>query len=155
MMGSLEAWYLGRARREQLLLVLMVAIALPILAWLVVVRPLTRAYDDALERHIEAVDRHGRVAALTEASPDAAAPSRFGGDLAQLVTQVAGANGITLERVSPAGRDSVDVAAIGASGAAYTRWLQQFDRQGLRVEQMTLAPQPDGTVNLSTRLTRA
>lgn len=154
MIGELRAWYVGRSRREQLMLLLMLAVALPVLAWLLVVRPLSAAYDRALTDHLEAVDRHGRVLALTSGSPRSVRGGEFGGDLQQLVTQTAGQVGIALGRVVPAGPNAIEVSGTGARAPSVTQWLQQLEARGATVEQLTMSPLPDGSINLSARLVR-
>ena len=153
MIGELRVWYVGRTRREQLMLLLMLLIALPVLLWLLVVRPLSAAYDRALIDHLEAVDRHGRVLALT-GGPRSASGRTATGDLQLLVTQAAGQAGIILQRVAPAGPDAIEVGVSGGQAPVLTQWLQQFGTQGIRVQQLTMTPLPDGSVNLSATLVR-
>jgi general secretion pathway protein M len=154
MIGELRAWYVSRSRREQLMLLLMLAVALPVLAWLLVVRPLSAAYDRALVDHLEGVDRHGRVLALTGASSQPVRGRQSGGDLQLLVTQTAAQAGIALERIVPAGPNTVEVSGIGVRAPSATQWLQQLETRGLRAEQLTMTPLPDGSINLSARLAR-
>jgi general secretion pathway protein M len=149
-------WFLGRTKREQRLILLMLAIALPVLAWLLIVRPLGAAYDAALDEHLAAVDRHGRVLALAEAAKST--PSRRleadKADLQLVVTQAATQAGITLEGTRPSGANAVEVAVVGGRATALGRWLAQFEARGIAVQQMSMTPQPDGTVNMSARLAR-
>jgi general secretion pathway protein M len=61
---EIKQWYAARSPRERRLLLMMAAIAAPLLVWLLLVAPLGNAYDEALQRHLQAVDRNGRVKAL-------------------------------------------------------------------------------------------
>lgn len=155
-MSSVRAWFMGRTKREQRLIVLMLAIALPMLAWLMVVRPLDAAYDTALDAHLAAIDRHGRVLALAEAAKST--PSRrveaSKADLQLIVTQAATQAGITLQGANASGPNEVDVAVSGGRATALGQWLAQFEAQGIAIQQMSMTPQPDGTVNMSARLAR-
>lgn len=156
MILTIRDWYLSRTRREQLLILLMLAIALPLLAWLLVVRPLNGAYDSALRDHLEAVDRHGRVLALADAAKSA--PSRpvaaSNADLQLIVTEAASQAGITLQGTNPNGPNAIDISVTGGRAGALTQWLAQFEAHGLSVQQLSMAPLPDGTVNMSARLAR-
>jgi len=155
-MTAVRDWFMSRTKREQSLLLLMLALALPVLAWLLVVRPLNAAYDDALDDHLAAVDRHASVLALAEAAK--AEPSRRveanKADLQLVVTQAARQAGITLQGADPSGSNAVDVAVAGGRATALGQWLAQFEAQGIAVQQMSMTPQPDGTVNMSARLAR-
>jgi general secretion pathway protein M len=134
----------------------MLAIALPLLSWLLVIRPLGAAYDSALDGHLEAIDRHGRVLALAEAAKSA--PARRvkanEADLQLIVMQAATQAGISLQGANVSGPNAVDVAVAGARASALGQWLAQFEAQGIAVQQMTMTPEPDGTVTMSARLAR-
>lgn len=155
-MTAVRDWFMSRTKREQGLVLLMLALALPVLAWLLVVRPLNAAYDIALDDHLAAIDRHGRVLALAEATKSA--PSRRveanKADLQLVVTQAATQAGISLQGANPSGANAVDVAVAGGRATALGQWLAQFEAQGIAIQQMTMTPQPDGTVNMSARLAR-
>jgi len=155
-MTAVRDWFMGRTKREQRLVLMMLAIALPVLAWLLVVRPLNAAYDAALDDHLAAIDRHGRVLVLAEAAK--AEPSRRveadKADLQLVVTQAAAQAGITLQGANPSGTNAVDVAVTGGRATALGQWLAQFEAQGIAIQQMSMTPQPDGTVNMSARLAR-
>jgi len=155
-MTAVRDWFLGRTHREQRLILLMLAIALPVLAWLLAVRPLSAAYDAALDDHLAAIDRHGRVLALAEAarSTPARRVEANKADLQLVVTQAATQAGIDLQAANASGPNAVDVAVIAGRATALGQWLAQFEAQGIAIQQMTMTPQPDGTVNMSARLAR-
>ena len=156
MIVTVRDWCLARTERERRLILLMVAIALPVLAWLLVVRPLSTAYDDALSDHLAAIDRHGRVLALAEAAKSV--PARRVGaskaDLQLIVTQAASQAGITLQGATPSEGNAVDVTVAGGQATVLGQWLAQFEAQGIAIQQMTMTPLPDGTVNMSARLAK-
>jgi general secretion pathway protein M len=155
-MTAVRNWFTSRTKREQHLILLMLAIALPVLAWLLVVRPLSGAYDQALDDHLAAIDRHGRVLALAEAarSTPARRVQANKADLQLIVTQAATQAGITLQGANASGTNAVDVTVAGGRATALGQWLAQFEAQGIAIQQMSLTPQPDGTVNMSARLAR-
>jgi len=156
MIVTIRDWFRARMLREQRLVLLMLWIALPVLAWLLVVRPLSAAYDDALDDHLAAIDRHGRVLALAESAK--ATPARRveanKADLQLIVTQAATQAGITLQGANPIGSDAVDVTVSGGRATVLGQWLAQFEAQGVAIQQMSMTPLSDGTVNMSARLAR-
>lgn len=157
MIARLHEWYGGRSRREQLLLLLMLAMAVPLLAWLLVVRPIDGAYDRSLEEYLEAVDRHGRVLALADAAkakPAVAPTMQSNAELELVVTEAASRAGIVLEGVTPSAPNTVEISATGAKATAAAQWLGNFNARGIRVQEMRMTPLPDGNVNLSARLAR-
>lgn len=156
MIVRVREFYSSRSTREQRLLLLMLGVALALLGWLLVVQPLGRAYDEALQAQLEAVDRHGRVAALAEAATSAPARPRTDGDvdLQLAVTEAAGQAGLALQSATPAGGDSIDVTTEGAPAPVIGQWLRDFEARGIRVEQMRMIPQGGGLVTLSARLSR-
>lgn len=150
-------WYESRSVRERRLLLLMSAIAVPLLAWLLLVAPLSNAYDEALDRHLEAVDRNGRIRALADparVARSAAVPMTGGAELALVVTEAATQAGLTLDSTSAAGPDTVTIAIAQARPTAAVQWLRDFELRGIRVEDLRMTPAADGTVALSARLVR-
>lgn len=158
MTGTVKDWYAARSLRERRLIALMLVIALPLLAWLLVVAPLSKAYEEALVRHLEAVDRNGRVRALAKPgriSQPAIAPQSGGtAELALVVTEAAAQAGLTLDSTTPAGADTVTISIGQARPTAAVQWLRDFELRGIRVEDLRMAPAADGTVSLTARLVR-
>jgi general secretion pathway protein M len=154
----IREWYASRSARERRLILVMLAIALPLLAWLLVVVPLGSASEAALERHLEAVDRNGRVRALADpvrvSRPAPVVQIVGAADLALVVTEAAAQSGLTLDSTTPAGPDAVSINISQARPVAAVQWLRDFELRGIRVEDLRMAPGADGTVSLSARLVR-
>ena len=124
MIVRLRDWYLARTVREQRLLQLMAALAVPLLIWLVLVMPLGNAYDDALRRQLEAVDRNGRVKALAaRASAGGARVPAAVPDLALFIADSARQRGITAEvqAGSAPGSAVITIASSSPRGACPRR----------------------------------
>ena len=158
MTEQLRDWFFARSVRERRLILLMLVIAVILLAWLLVIRPLGNGYDRALERHLEAVDRNGRVRALAEgarAPRQALAAAPAGVDLGLIVAEAATRSGLTLDSNSPAGPNAVTVTIAQMSAATAVQWLREFELQGISVEDVRMAPAGDGTVSMTARLARS
>lgn len=158
MIVTVRHWYQSRSARERRLILLMTAIALPLLAWLLVVMPLSNAYESALDRHLEAVDRNGRVRALADPSRIArpvVAPAAGGAELALVVAEAATQSGLTLDSNSAAGPDAVTITIAQARPTAAVQWLRDFELRGIRVEDLRMSPAADGTVSVTARLVRS
>lgn len=157
MILAIREFYAGRTVREQRLLLLMTVIAVPLLLYLLVVVPLGRAYDSALERQLEAVDRNGRVRALVEAErtagPAVAAPAT-GADLSLVVAEAAAQAGLTVDSNAPSGPNVAVIGIAQARSSAAIQLLRDFELRGIRVDDVRMTPAGDGTVSLTARLTR-
>lgn len=157
MIVAVREWYGSRSARERRLILAMLAIAVPLLAWLLIVAPLSRAYEAALERHLEAVDRNGRVRALADparASRPVMVQASGAADLSLIVAEAAAQAGFTLDSASPAGADTVAISVAQARPTAAVQWLRDFELRGIRVEDLRMTPAADGTVSVSARLVR-
>jgi general secretion pathway protein M len=155
MIVTLRDRYLGRSPREQRLLILMTAIAIPLLIWLALVVPLSSAYDRALERHLEAVDRNGRVKLLADrakGAPDRGAPA--GGDLMLVLTDSARQAGLAAEANAGAVPGSAAVSIASGPPPQVLAWLKQVEAQGYRIADVRLAPAGPGTVTLTATIAR-
>lgn len=147
MIVRFREWYGSRSRRERRLLQLMAAIAIPWLVWLLIVRPLGNAHDHALQRHLQAVDRNGRVKALAERASggEAKVPAAVP-DLARLLSDSARQRGITaVGRAAPApGSAMIGIAWTSAPTAL--EWLRGLEADGYRVDDVRVAPTGGGAV---------
>lgn len=157
MMLTVRTWFEARSLRERRLLWLMLAIAVPLLAWLLVVVPLNTAYEAALERHLEAVDHNGRVRALADPSRvtrPAIVQVTGSADLGLIVAEAAAQAGLSLDTSTAVGPDAVTIAIAQARPAAAVQWLRDFELRGIRVEDLRMTPAADGTVAITARLVR-
>ena len=147
MIVRFRQWYGARSRREQRLLQLMGAIAIPLLVWLLLVVPLGTAYDTALQRHLQAVDRNGRVKALAErASGGGAKVPAAVPNLALFLTDSARQRGITaVGRAAPAPGSAV-IGIASTSAPAALEWLRGLEADGYRVTDVRIAPTGGGAV---------
>ena len=157
MILRIREWLSGRTPRERQLILLMVAIASPLLVWLLVIRPMSLAYDEALERQLEAVDRNGQVRMLADAAkaaPRAARVAAPAADLGLVVAEAASQAGLALEGNSPAGPNAVAITIAQAPPKTAVQWLGDLEERGLTVGEWKMTPSGSGTVSLSARVTK-
>ena len=141
-------WFGNRSPREQRMLLVMLAILVPLLIYLLLVAPLSAAYRSALEEHLEAIDRNGRVKALAEGSTNApAAQFPQVSDLSLYLTDNGRQRGIEASARGNAGQARVTVA--GATPAALLAWLSGLESAGLALDDVRIAPAGDGSVSAS------
>lgn len=147
MIVAVRQWYSGVSTREQRLIAAMLLVALPVLVWLLLIRPITNAYDAALARHLESVDRRGRIAALvdlTKAQPRSSPAA--GGDLVLLLSDQGRQAGLTIDVQPGATAGSARLSAESAPAPATAAWLTQLEASGYILDQVRFTPKGDGTV---------
>ena len=153
MIVQFREWFGARTLREQRLLQLMAAIAIPLLIWFVLVLPLSNAYDDALQRQLQAADRNGRVKALAAraATGDAKAPAAVP-DLALYLGDSARQRGIAAETHAGAAPGSAVISIASASAPTALEWLRSLEEQGYLVSDVRVAPAGNGSVTVTATL---
>lgn len=156
-MTALLAWYRGRTARERRLLLLMLCIALPLLGWLLVWRPVDGALTAAWDRHAEAVERHGQVMAAVTALEGTTRPAAAvtGGPLNAVAGEAAARAGLTLASAAPQGPDRASVSVAAGDPRTMLTWLRGLEEQGVVVSDLRMAPAADGSVTLTAVLARA
>ena len=149
-MERVRSWFGGLSAREKRLVLLMIAIAVPVLIWLALWRPVAAAHDEALGGYRMALDRNGRIAAMTGLTAGEERPAPVvDGSLAAWLLDHATAQGLVLARQEDLSdtRAEVELGAAGASDVA--RWLSALEAEGLRIEQVRLGPSPNGGVAMT------
>jgi len=145
--NGLRAWYAARSRREQRLLLAMVALAIVTALWGLVIRPFGDAMAAARERHAAAVVRLGETRAGIDALAEARGRRAPAGALADAVRALADQAGFPIASLDPDDGGGVRVAIPSARGAAMTAWLARIERAGVVVQSATLADNGDTTVS--------
>lgn len=153
-------WFMGRSVRERWLVALMLAIAIPLLSYLLIYRPLTAAIERAEQRHALAVSNHGlvlsRLAQLDQARrPAVGAPPSSGAPLSLRITEAAALAGVSLTANEPRGTASASITLAPAAPTAALRWLRQLEEGGIVVRELTITPQPGGQVVATATLSQA
>lgn len=151
-------WIMSRTPRERWLLALMLAIALPLLSYYAIYRPLTAAIERAQQRHDTAVRDHGLVLARLEQLDQSRRPplaAATGAPVTLRVTEAAALAGVSLTANEPRGARSALVTLAPSAATAALRWLRGLEEQGIIVQQLAITPQPDGQVVATATLSQA
>ena len=144
MKDNLVQWWAGRSQRERALLLVMLAIAAPLLLWLLYLMPIDRAIESARTEHWAATQRLIQVRSDTASLKGASSVAR---EAAQVIAQrSAAAAGFVPTRLEPTSDGKVSLTLGSAKPAALARWVRALDAEGLFVESINLRPNADGTV---------
>lgn len=152
MSGSFGIWWRGRTLREQRLLLFGGALALVVLAWLLVIRPLDDSLSAARERHGEAVAAlaETRAEAALVTALDAAPAPDLGGPLDALLMQSASAAGFEVAKVESNGPTEAALAIEAARPQAYFGWIREMESaHGLIVARLDAHTNSDRTLSVS------
>lgn len=143
-------WWSERSQREKVLLAVMALLAVPILAWLLVITPLQSVEENAREDYLAALDRNGRVRAMLDA--DGQETATYSGALSSLVGETASQRGFTLTTNIADGPGRVRLSIAQASATAALGWLRELEAQGASIETLQLTPNAQGGIALSATL---
>lgn len=145
-MTGLRAWFAQRSKREQRLLLVMVALAILTLVWALLMRPMGDTLSSTRERHTAAVVRLGETREQVDALRAVRRAPPLTGSVADAVRARADEAGFPLASLEPDGGDGVRVSIASARGAALTAWLARLERAGIVVESAALTGNGDRTV---------
>ena len=146
MIGALQPWWRERTDRERWLLAAMAALALPILLWLLVWRPLHAARLAAEARLADSVAALGEVRALAPAIRAAEARRRDDRPLLERVGSHAGRAGLTTERLQADGDGAVALRIAAVRPALLLGWIAELQRDGIVVDRLAVTRNDDSSV---------
>lgn len=139
-------WWAGRSARERILIGIMIALLLPVLLWLMLIRPLDAALEGARVDNWAASERLLQVRADAEAlAVSARAPSE---PAQAIVNRLAGAAGFVPTRMDQAAEGRVMLGLSSAKPVALRAFIRALDREGVFVETMTIRANSDATVSV-------
>ena len=138
------SWWEGRSRREQRLIQIAAFLAVLVLGWLLVVRPLIDMREAAQERHAAAVVALGEARA--RATPGAAPGAPAAGPVDALVARTANEAGFTNARITSQGATRASVAVDAARPQVLFGWVARLEQSGLVVERLNARTNSDRTV---------
>lgn len=148
-------WFRSLSLREQRLILVMLALAGIVFAWLLVVRPLGDALADARARHGAAVvalaDARARAAEIARLEQQGSAAP--GGPADVVVSRSAVEAGFQLSQIQAAPDGSVTLAMDSARPQAFFDWVARLEgAQGLVVERLNARANGDRTIAVELRL---
>lgn len=149
-MTALRNWWAGRTRREQGLLLVMAALAAIVLSWLLIVRPLAGAREEARLRYDEAVAAvaDARAAKARQVAPAVASPPL---PVDSLVSRTANEAGFADAQVRSEGPARASVSISAARPQAAFGWIASLERQGLSVLTLDARANSDQTLRIEAR----
>lgn len=139
-------WWQARSARERTLLTVMVALAAIVLGWLLIVRPLADALEQAKARHGLAVVALGEARARDEARRAGANAPAVPLPIDGLLAPAAAEAGFPGARVTGQGPAAAVVAIDAARPQALFGWVAQMERRGLAVARLRAQANPDRTL---------
>ena len=146
-MTALTAWWQARTPRERGLLLVMFALLAVVIAWLLVVRPLSDSLDSAKRRHAEAVtalaEARGRAEAVRRQGQTSAAPPL---PIDSFVSRTSTEAGFANARIAGQGPTQATIAIDAARAQAFFAWVRLMEARGLRVESLRARANPDQTL---------
>ncbi|RED15798.1 type II secretion system protein GspM [Parasphingopyxis lamellibrachiae] len=157
MIDQFNRWWETRTVRERWLLGVAAGLAVLVLAWLLIVRPIDLLRESAKARHDHAVIALGRVEArLAEIEEFAANPSAtVEGRISDVVMAEAVRVGFNTAQTEPAGTDGVRVLIGAVRPQTFFAWVADLEnRLGLDVDALTARPNADETLSVDVTFRR-
>jgi len=153
-MSALRAWLIGLSPRERLLIGVAAALALTVILWFGIIRPVRDALDAARDRELDAVTRlagvRGAVAAVAPLAK--AGPAQVSGSLEATIRERANAAGFALTNVTPQADNALAIGMASARPAALFAWIAELEGQGILVDQLQTTDNGDQTVSVAMTL---
>lgn len=154
MIGALRGWWSGLSARERWLVGVAAVLALIVVGWFGVIRPVSEGLAAGQDRHRDAVNRLAGVrSAVAAVDPLVkAGPPAMTGTLEALVRERAGAAGFALTTVTPQTDNSLAIAMESARPAALFAWIAELEAQGVLVDQLQTTDNGDQTLSVAMTL---
>lgn len=157
MMAAIQGWWQALSIRERWLVAVAGGLALLLLGWFLILRPLQSGLIDARAAHGAALDRHAaitaRVAMLRAAdrTPRVSNPAA----VSLIATQFAAEADLPLSRNDAVGDTGASIAIAAARAPAALALIATLEDAGVIATDVSLRRNGDGTVALTTTLERA
>jgi general secretion pathway protein M len=150
MTESFKSWWRTRTLREQRLLLAMAGLLAAVLAWMIVIRPLSDSLSEARERHGDAVvalaEARARAATLASLRNNADAPPLVA-PLDTILSQSATEAGFQVTRLEREGPNQATVVIGAVRPQAFFGWVSQVEGQhGVKVDRLSATTNTDQTL---------
>ncbi|GGI84121.1 hypothetical protein GCM10007973_20830 [Polymorphobacter multimanifer] len=143
-MSALPLWWRLRSRREQRLLLALAAVALPVLLWLLVLRPIEAARTAA---EADLATATSDLASIRALAPAFSAPRTAGGALLPRVEAGLAAAGLTATSLDSTGNGRVTLRLAAARAQVLLRLVAGFEAEGLLVTSLSTSRNEDTSVS--------
>lgn len=154
MMAVFTPWWNDRTPRERVLLAIMAALLAALLAWLVVLRPLAAAREQALADATAATDRRAEAQSLVAAIR--ARPAAGGAPVLDTLTRRLAEAGLQPSRLDAQGQGQAVVEIAAVNGRLLLGWASGLEaRDGLVIDQLDATRNPDQSVRVRMTVRRA
>lgn len=156
MTEAVRNWFIALSRREQILVGLAALLALGIVGFYGVYRPLYDIATDAKRSFHDATMQAGRIEAKAQAlsMPADKRPAEAIAALNLLLASEAAERGFTLDANTAQGASRAEIAIGSARSPAFLSWLADLERRGVVPETLIIRRMDNGTVSVSARLTK-
>ena len=145
----MNSWWRTRTLREQRLLLAMLGLLALVLAWLLVIRPVSDALASARERHSDAVLAVAEARAQVEALRGLQQPASaaLSGPLDTMLNQSATEAGFSVSRIEREAPNRATMVLDAVRPQAFFGWVDQMESsRGLTVERLTATTNSDQTL---------
>lgn len=149
-------WFIALSRREQIMVGIAAVLALGVIGFFGIYRPLYGLATDAKRSFYEATMQAGRIEAKTQAlsMPANRRPAAEIAALNLLLASEAAERGFTLDSNNAQGAGRAEIAIGSARSTALLRWLADLERRGVVPETLVIRRMDNGTVSVSARLAK-
>lgn len=157
MIAAARNWFIALTRRERILVGVAGALALAVIGYFGLYRPLYGLATDARHSFQEATEQAGRIEARKQALalPAARRQTETIAALNLLLASEAAERGFTLDTNTAQGTHRAEIAIGSARSTAFLSWLADLERRGIVPETLVIRRMDNGTVSVSARLAKA
>ncbi len=151
MIERVRIWFMAQSLRERWLIGVAGALAVIVLSWLLVIRPIDAMRESAKARHDAAVLALARVETRLVAIDEAAAnpPPPLTGRITDVVMAEAVRVGFNTAQTDAVGTDGARIVIAAARPQTFFSWVADMEtRLGLHVDALVARPNADETLSV-------
>ncbi len=151
MIARVKHWFASLSRREQILVSIFAGLLALIIGIYGIILPLISGYNSVRQDYAVAVEDSARLSAKLDVlkKGNTRAQNRPNGSLHQIIAASAAEKGFTVDSNNPMGNDSTTITMSSANAGAFFTWVNELERQGIRLETLSISPTANGTVSVN------
>lgn len=127
--------------RDRKLVLVMLLVGLPLLVYLLCLRPLYNFYENNKQAFVDNRDllqwMHQQKVSITS-SENSSSTASAGKDLIQIVSTEAEKQGMSIDRLQPQGADKIRLWSQEVAFPSLVTWLVSVQQQGLTIETVSI-----------------